>query len=145
MVKLLACSARGPGFEPGSQHYYHFRDWISPPVKLRCDQNNGNPQNNQPTWPACESSPLFSGSKRPSVELDPDVIHPNNEITAAPKRLSDRFENLQITSPAHGNRNIQVKEEEDVAVPRTGPRDFYENGHPGYTGNHTCQEEVSPS
>ena len=34
MVKLLACRARGLGFEPGSPHL-DYRDWVSPTAKLQ--------------------------------------------------------------------------------------------------------------
>ena len=33
---LLACRARGPGFEPGSR-YLDFRDWASPTSMSRYD------------------------------------------------------------------------------------------------------------
>ena len=34
VVKLLACEARGPGFDPRF-HRYDFRDWLSPASKSK--------------------------------------------------------------------------------------------------------------
>ena len=34
VVKLLACGARGPGFDSPPRHL-NFRDWLSPASKLR--------------------------------------------------------------------------------------------------------------
>ena len=38
VVKLLACGARGPGFDSRSRHL-NFRDWLSPASKSRCGWN----------------------------------------------------------------------------------------------------------
>ena len=49
VVKLLACRARGPGFDSRSRRY-DFRDWLSPASMSQYEdrESNVNPQNNQP-------------------------------------------------------------------------------------------------
>ena len=39
VVKLMACGAMSPGFEPGSQ-CYDFRYWVSPASKRRYHSNS---------------------------------------------------------------------------------------------------------